>query len=194
MGVAVPENFRREMAMAGDWQTLSETPVYDEIVKKEEDTKNAKSSVLKDGPSQLNIGIRKRKYEGQEEEEQAGDKVMRKGWGSTTKAYPGSSNDLDLDALLNTAKPSSSTGGGLGGNTIESLQPTLEKSLSSMPTKPESESLTAPSVPSIKTEDSIPDEAGAGLDSLQTTVKQEDDAAAGGIVFKKRKAKPIRGK
>ena len=198
MGVAVPEDFRREMAMAGDWQTVSETPVYEEVIKKEEDTKDAKSSVLKDGPSQLNIGIRKRKYEGQEEEEEAGERVMRKGWGSTTKAYPGSNSDMDLDALLNNIRPSTSIGGNSSDNSAESCQSILESSRSGMPTKPKSENLTAPSVPTIKKEDSTPDEPEAGLDpvpdSLQTTVKHEDDAAAGGIVFKKRKAKPIRGK
>lgn len=198
MGVAVPEEFRREMAMAGDWETVSEMPVYEEIVKKEEDTKDAKASVLKDGPSQLNIGIRKRKYEGQEEEEEAGEKVMRKGWGSTTRAYPGSNNDTDLDALLSHARPSTSIGANSGDNSLESSQPMLGKSLSSMPTKAESETLTSPSLPTIKTEDSIPDEPVASLDphldSQQTTVKHEDDVATGGIVFKKRKAKPIRGK
>lgn len=196
MGVAVPEDFRREMAMAGDWETVSEMPVYEDFVKKEEDTKDAKSSVLKDGPSQLNIGIRKRKYEGQEEEEEAGEKVMRKGWGSTTKAYPGFNSDADLDALLNNTRPSSSIGADSGDNTVESLQPILGKSSSSMPTKPESENRTASGVPSIKTENSIPDEPLASLDphsdSQQTSLKHEDDAS--GFIFKKRKAKQIRGK
>ena len=196
MGVAVPEDFRREMAMAGDWETVSETPVHEDFVKKEEDTKDAKSSALKDGPSQLNIGVRKRKYEGQEEEEEAGEKVMRKGWGSTTKAYPGSNSDADLDTLLNNTRPSNSVGANSDDNIVEPLQPILEMSSSSMPTKPESETLTAPSVPSIKTETSIPDEPLASLDphsdGQQTTVKHEDDTS--GIVFKKRKAKQIRGK
>ena len=198
MGVAVPEDFRREMAMAGDWETVSETSVYEEVIKKEEDTKDVKSAVLRDGPSQLNIGVRKRKYEGQEEEEEAGEKVMRKGWGSTTKAYPGSNSDMDLDALLSNTRPSTSIGGNSGDNGVESLQPIPGQSLSSMPMKPESETLTAPSVPSIKTENSIPDEPIASLDpqsdSQQITVKHEDDAATGEVVFKKRKAKPTRGK
>ncbi|KAL8786843.1 MAG: hypothetical protein Q9195_008036 [Heterodermia aff. obscurata] len=197
MGVAVPEGFRREMAMAGDWETVSETPVYDEVVKKE-DTKDTKSSVLKDGPSQLNIGIRKRKYEGQEEEEEAGEKVVRKGWGLTTKDYPGTSSDMDLDALLNNKRPSTSIGSNSGDNAVESMQAIPGKSFSGIPSKPESETPTAPSEPSIKREDSIPDELGAGLDphpdGQPATLKHEDDAATGGIVFKKRKAKPIRSK
>ena len=198
MGVAVPEDFRREMAMAGDWETVSETPVYDENAKKEEDTKDAKPSVLKNGPSQLNIGVRKRKYEGQEEEEEAGEKVMRKGWGSTIRAYPGSNSDVDLDALLTKTRPSTSVDANSGGNTVESLQPTFEKSSSSMPTKPESEIGIASNGPSIKTEDSIPNEPITALDSYsdsqQTAAKDEDDAPSGGIIFKKRKAKQIKGK
>ena len=70
MGVAVPEDFRREMAMAGDWQTTSERLVYDNDFVKKEDGDDVKA----DG---LNIGVRKRKFEGLEEEAEAGETVVR---------------------------------------------------------------------------------------------------------------------
>ncbi|KAL8921028.1 MAG: hypothetical protein Q9208_005919 [Pyrenodesmia sp. 3 TL-2023] len=98
LGVAVPEQYRREVAMAGDWQTVAERPVWNPIKKEKglEDFKDFKPD------TSLNLGVRKRKIEGQEEEEEAGATVVRKGWGSTTRHYPGSSSDgdADLDTLL----------------------------------------------------------------------------------------------
>ena len=86
LGVAVPEAYRREVAMAGDWETVSVRQI-----KKEEDVK----------PDVLSFGTHKRKFEGQEEEEEAGTTVVRKGWGSTTKKYPGSGGGVeDIESLL----------------------------------------------------------------------------------------------
>jgi hypothetical protein len=85
MGVAVPVEFRGEMALAGDWQVLSQKP--------------AELGQENDSEASLSVGIRKRKFEGQEEEEEAGETVKKKGWGSTTKEYP-SSPPKALDALL----------------------------------------------------------------------------------------------
>jgi hypothetical protein len=84
MGIAVPDEFRREMAMAGDWKVVHERPIQEFTF---------------DEP--LSVGVRKRKHPGEEEEE-AGETVGRKGWGSTTKLYPGSHSgkDSNLDALL----------------------------------------------------------------------------------------------
>jgi hypothetical protein len=82
MGIAVPDEYRADVALAGDWKVMSqrktEEPVIDES---------------------LNKGVRKRKFAGQEEEEAAGEIVVRRGWGSTIKRYPGEDND-GLDALL----------------------------------------------------------------------------------------------
>lgn len=86
MGVKVPAGFRSEMAMSGDWQTLSQQVV--------------------DEPSSeapLSKGVKKRKYEDQEQDDEekqaAGEAVVRRGWGATTKTYPGHGN-ADLDDLL----------------------------------------------------------------------------------------------
>ena len=189
MGVAIPEDFRREMAMAGDWQTLSERPVYSDGFKKEEDREDVK-------PNNLNIGVRKRKFEGQEEEEEAGEVVVKRGWGSTTRTYGGAGED-DLDSLIEQSnlvrrrdagqqnmgpgkvgEPSTVPPGEVASAREEAIEP-------------------LPEVPSIKKEEST--EIG---DTLTTApehgvieppvIKTEDDPIGAGIVFKKRKPKQIR--
>ncbi|MCJ1357084.1 MAG: hypothetical protein MMC33_007080 [Icmadophila ericetorum] len=94
MGIAVPEEFRKEMAMAGDWKILSEQTIDDPF--KEEDSENVK-------PSGLNIGVRKRRLDEAEEEleEQQESHTKRKVWGSTMRTYPGARDTVeDLDQLL----------------------------------------------------------------------------------------------
>ncbi|KAL2051925.1 hypothetical protein ABVK25_007840 [Lepraria finkii] len=125
LGVAVPEDFRKEMAMAGDWQTTSQRLIYDTVKEKEvnEDVKTGG----------LNIGVRKRKFESQEEEA-AGETVVRRGWGSTIRTYPGigGDGDDDLDTLLKTTKALKSGGGIMGrtGPTDGSSQPEQSAELS----------------------------------------------------------------
>jgi len=86
MGVNVPQGFRSEMAMAGDWQTLSQHVVDEPF-----------------SETPLSKGVKKRKYEGQQEDEEekeaAGEAVVRRGWGATTKTYPGH-DDASLDDLF----------------------------------------------------------------------------------------------
>lgn len=92
MGVAVPEEYRREMALAGDWETISERRI-------------TPAEPGKDDPeAKLNIGVRKRKLENEEDEEEAQmvAQARHRGWGNTTRDYPGAAggDDDDLDALL----------------------------------------------------------------------------------------------
>ena len=83
--------------MAGDWNVVSR-------------------HVVNEPPPEpsLSIGVKKRKLEGQEEEEEAGEVVARRGWGSSTKRYPGQ-DTRDLDDLfagpisLKKEKPESSS-------------------------------------------------------------------------------------
>lgn len=97
MGVAVPDEYRREMAIAGEWATVSETPVYRKPVKdedvKEEDDDEEKLAVH-------SMGVRKRKLDDEDEQEAA--PITRKVWGTSLKSYPGASGgaEEDLDALL----------------------------------------------------------------------------------------------
>ncbi|KAM5442092.1 hypothetical protein MferCBS31731_002921 [Microsporum ferrugineum] len=85
MGVAVPEEFRPSMALAGDWKVVSETPI-------EEKTTS--------DPEVKNVGVRKRKLrEDEQEEADMQQEVARKAWGSAIREYR--ADDNDLDALLN---------------------------------------------------------------------------------------------
>ncbi len=185
LGVAVPEDFRKEMAMAGDWQTTSERVIY-ERTKKEEGDRDVK-------PEALNIGVRKRKFEGQEEEEEAGEAVVRRGWGAQVRAYPGTSSEDDLDALLNItqglrqessafkATGSAVSPSGAGNSDAQALK--KSETLTDIPLLKREESLN----------DGIPNTVPDQHDVNESAyVKQEDGAGEGGVVFKKRKAKPLR--
>ncbi|KAI1911071.1 hypothetical protein LOZ12_003579 [Ophidiomyces ophidiicola] len=93
MGVAIPEEYRPEMAMVGEWTTVSEAPVSDSI--------GANSVLVK--------GVKRRKVDGEEEDDEenlgrSGSERARprKAWGSTFKSHTGTGEDDDgeLDALL----------------------------------------------------------------------------------------------
>lgn len=86
MGIPTPNNAGMDNATPGSWQKVSQKTVDEPAQSIDE---------------KLNIGIRKRKFEDQEEAEDAGETAVRRGWGSTTKTYPGSTpmHD-DLDSLL----------------------------------------------------------------------------------------------
>jgi hypothetical protein len=87
MGIAVPDELRSDMAMAGDWQTVAQ--------KRSDDTTTALESTI--------IGVRKRKLDEDEQEDvDAGlAKPERKIWGKSVRTYPGQHEQArDLDDLL----------------------------------------------------------------------------------------------
>lgn len=189
MGVAIPEDFRREMAMAGDWQTTSERPVYENDFAMKEEAEDVK-------PGGLNVGVRKRKFEGQEEEEEAGETVVRRGWGSTIRAYPGPGGDEDdLRTLLKSTKKVTREGEGLQKpRSRRSSQP--EEADSHVTPKNSQPGLDSPRIKEEEPADSVvvPDtiSSDAVVEARLETLKQEEDSPDSGVVFKKRKAKPIR--
>lgn len=72
------------MAMAGDWSVVS----------------NEAISTVRPREKPLSVGVKKRKLEGQEDEAAGeGGIYVGRGWGSTTKQFPGHDN-ADLDDLL----------------------------------------------------------------------------------------------
>ncbi|KAF2032004.1 hypothetical protein EK21DRAFT_34121, partial [Setomelanomma holmii] len=91
MGVAMPDQARQDLAIAGDWKTVSE-----EVV----------GEVNEDGEFKavaLNKGVRKRKVDEEEEEREAAGEIItkRKGWGHTFKTFPGSKGgEDDVESLL----------------------------------------------------------------------------------------------
>ncbi|KAI9656892.1 MAG: hypothetical protein M1821_003531 [Bathelium mastoideum] len=111
LGVAVPEDYRREVAMAGEWETVAVSLMRQESgsgqdgkgeVKKEGEIKGEEKSEAKA------FGVRKRKlYAGDEEDEDTlGDGNKTKPWGARFRKFPGGSGDEedDIEALLGAGK------------------------------------------------------------------------------------------
>lgn len=177
LGVAVPDEYRGDMALAGEWQTLSETKVDLEALEGA-----AKS-----------IGVRKRKHDGDEEDdEHIPEPVARQGWGSRMKTYPGAQDeDEDLDALLASTKDLKKTKP--AAPTITKEEPEEQKQEPASVVKTEDEAtdpktMNTDAVPQVKTEE--PEEASA-LAELTADEKLPAGEATG-PVFKKRKPKVLR--
>ena len=91
MGVAIPNEFRQDMAMPGDWQVVETKPVEGEY----RDQKIA-------------VGVRKRKLEGgtdgtgysDDEGREYGGERRRPKWGTGTKSYPRQREVEGVDDLL----------------------------------------------------------------------------------------------
>lgn len=102
MGVALPDEARTDLALAGDWKTVSH-----EVV----------GEVAEDGEFKvrtLNKGVHKRKVDEVEEEREAAGEVItkKKGWGHTYKTFPGSKGgEDDVESLLRIKTPQVDAGG-----------------------------------------------------------------------------------
>lgn len=93
LGVVMPDDFRPEMAMAGEWTVTSTRVINDAPPKMEEEEEKSETKVT---------GGRKRETsEGEEEEENAVRDLFKKRrtWGRDSRAMP-QDEDADLDALL----------------------------------------------------------------------------------------------
>ncbi|KAJ5206062.1 Zinc finger U1-type [Penicillium cf. griseofulvum] len=174
MGVAIPQEFRADMAVAGDWQTTSETPV------------EVKQGL--EGPTK-SVGVRKRKLEGEEEDEHAPEPVVNKGWGSRMRLYPGAQEDEGLDDLFASTKDIKRTktiSPKVELDTQETAeQPTPTAKTEDNPIKPEAQE-TNESI-EVKTEEP----AQSSVEPVIEEKRQSEDAAPG-VVFKKRKPKVMR--
>jgi hypothetical protein len=185
LGISLPSEVSSEIAMPGQW-TVTSTRVIQDNTKEDPDSDDSKGDVATRA-----IGIRKREEtEEQREEEEAirGLFKKQKKWGRDSKAMP-AQDDEDLDALLHTSLvplPKTETEGG-GGVRKEEDEADVD-----IHAKQEDD---ADEKPKIKRE---PDEDAASVSDNNkldaALVKHEEDAPAGGVVFKKRKAKNIRQK
>lgn len=189
MGVSIPEEFRGDMSLAGEWQTTSERIIEPE---NEDGTKDGK------GKSGVSIGVRKRKHEGRdgdEEDEQGPEpgQFVSKTWGQRTKEYPGAQgDDEDLDALLESTK---------NVKKVKPSEPDEKKAETEDPKEePGDGSGQAQSkdgddgsadVPPNPEETSQVKEEGPS-DTTASAVKGEPEEPESGVVFKKRKPKTIR--
>ncbi|KAJ5183593.1 hypothetical protein N7492_001209 [Penicillium capsulatum] len=171
MGVAIPQEYRADMALAGEWQTLSETKI------ESQDAEGAAKS----------IGVRKRKHEGDdEEEEHAPEQPVSKAWGSRTRTYPGArDDDEDLDALLASTKDlkKTKTPAPATETEVRKSEPVPLLKSEDEASAPKAEEVAEPA--EVKTE-----ETGEASAPLTEEKPQNEDAP--GVMFKKRKPKAMR--
>lgn len=179
MGVSIPDEFRGEMAMAGEWQITSER-IIDPTEGKEKK------------PEAIGFGVRKRTVPDDEEEAEAIETKKRR-WGSTYRTHPGGDDDADLDALLNKSTVKGKQASADSDVKQEPLEGTGDEAKPLLKVDPE---FSEDQILSIKGEPSdglvkLPDTSPALAD---VDIKNETDSGAGNVVFKKRKAKKIRQK
>ncbi|EKV07379.1 Formin binding protein, putative [Penicillium digitatum] len=176
MGVAVPQEFRAEMALAGDWETTSETRI------------EVKQGL--EGPTK-SVGIRKRKLEGEEEgDEHAPEPIINKGWGSRMRQYPGAPEEEGLDDLFASTKDIKKTKiftpkVELDEQETVTVQPTPTAETEDIPAKLEAQE-TKESI-----EVKIEEPTQSSTDPVIEAKPQGEDAAPG-VIFKKRKPKAMR--
>jgi hypothetical protein len=180
MGVAIPDEFRPDMAMAGEWQVTSERIVEPEGEKK---------------PESMAIGVRKRALDEEETEAIEAKKIR---WGSTYRSHQAEEDEGDLDTLLQNTMAKAKAPAVKIEMKVESKEVELLKvepgvtdneATGGLPSKLEQK-------PGIKREPS--DEANA-IPAVNPAPQIElqqvrDESRDGGIVFKKRKTKNIRQK
>ncbi|KAJ5496127.1 hypothetical protein N7539_001243 [Penicillium diatomitis] len=178
MGVAIPDEYRGEMALAGEWQTMSETKV-------DEAETGVKS-----------IGVRKRKLQGKDDEDSEEEftnesaRLVSRGWGSRMRSYPGTQNegDGDLDALLASTQDLKKTKVSNTDADSDGVKKDQPEATTSQATKEETardSKLNETDNPStVKTEAS--EDPSPNLDEPKTPEE------AAGPIFKKRKAKIMR--
>lgn len=179
LGISIPDEFRGEMAMPGEWQITSQR-----LVAPEGDGEKK--------PEAIGFGVRKRVAEEEDEETVQAKKTK---WGSAYRRHPGADTENDdLDELLSRVtapkvdpgaletkqEPPSDTAAIPKADAADnSLVKAEQDETPGIKAEPPSDE------PSLQTESA----AFAGAD-----VKQEVGEAVGGVVFKKRKAKPMRHK
>ncbi|KAI9864803.1 MAG: hypothetical protein M1813_002573 [Trichoglossum hirsutum] len=181
LGVAIPDEFRGEMAMAGEWQTVSERVIGQQ---RDEDVK----------PDTRSIGVRKRGGLEEESDEEDAGTVTKKSWGSMIKTYPESREDMyDLDALLKKAPRN-----GKGKAELPVAGGDMADDLAAGHSGSTHDPCSAGEEPSIKCEDSEQDtKISRTLPGELLTghvAAKADESPGGGVIFKKRKVKNIRQK
>ncbi|KAK7535825.1 U1 zinc finger domain-containing protein [Phyllosticta citribraziliensis] len=194
MGVSVPDEYRREVAMVGDWQTVAVKQLDGE----------QRSAGDNDASGTLNVGVRKRKKDDDDEEDEGGAQRPKRGWGNTFKTYSstakGAATEDDIEALLSAARKP------VVKKEEEDIKP--DPDAGSEPQKTEHAETTIKSETPEESENVKPDpeasEATASaklsdIPPVKTEDEQEENTSATkndtvGVVFKKRKSKALRKK
>lgn len=198
LGVAVPDEFRGEMAMAGEWQTVAVKPL--------DGSSEYRDANLGAGGALLNVGVRnKRKAEDDEDEDEdvqaltKGEKkpLRKPGWGNSFKTYPGAKGGDpgdDIEALLSGAKKVKMEAADPGVKKEEDPDEGVKKE------EPEDDGIKKEK----GDEEPVKDDSVGGEPKLADIPpvkteegegeKEDSGAATGGVVFKKRKSKAMRQK
>lgn len=143
-------------------------------------------------PEAIGFGVRKRAAEDEDEETVQAKKSK---WGSAYRKHPGADTENDdLDELLSRVTAPKVDPGALETKQepiSDTAETTKVEAADSSVVKAEPDE-----TPGIKTEPSLDEVPLAGESAAATSVdvKQEEGEAVGGVVFKKRKAKPMRNK
>ncbi|KAI9650060.1 hypothetical protein NHQ30_000073 [Ciborinia camelliae] len=168
LGVSVPDEFRSDLAMAGEWKVTSERVIDGGDGEKK--------------PDALALGVRKREAEDGDEE---AIEAKKRRWGTAIRTYPTEHDDDDLDALL-----SNTTNGktpALKSETTDTIKIEIKKENDEGTEALLSSQGKEPAVKS-ETEDDVK------TDIKRLPEATDSEPAAAGVVFKKRKAKNIRQK
>ncbi|GAM83539.1 hypothetical protein ANO11243_015270 [Dothideomycetidae sp. 11243] len=100
LGVVVPDEFRKDMALAGEWSTVSQSVVYPrqppQATKDEDDDEDSKDAAGQPRHKKRKLAVK------DDDDLDDADTIKKRAWGASFKAYPGSSrgNADDFDSLL----------------------------------------------------------------------------------------------
>jgi hypothetical protein len=177
LGVSIPDEFRPDMAMAGEWEVTSQR-----IIVPDGETKAEAKA----------MGVKRER--GEEDDDPEAAEMKKRRWGSKFRTHPTEEDGTDLDELL-----SQVTGSIRQPNAkieVKSEEVKLEDNVESIPEKSALESGEAKILDAVEQVKLEPQEASkipAEIPYPDSISKQEDtEQVANGIVFKKRKAKNIR--
>ena len=191
LGVAMPEEFRGDLALPGEWSTVSVEYEKPKLTEKE----RVRKEIAQQQKKEMDEAERKRKWDELDEDE----KEIRS-FKIQERTYPGASEDVDLDSLFGKGK-------GKGEVKVEEDAPVAKPVVFKVNRredgiKKEDDDDEETHDQAVKTESS---ESPPGItakvgetDEPAVAIKKEEDApaqaAASGVVFKKRKAKSMRRK
>jgi hypothetical protein len=124
MGVAIPEEYRRDMSIQGEWATVAERPVYSRPIKSTSDDEDDDTKAF---------GVRKRKLEDEEDKLN----LAPKAWGSRLKSYPGANGNAEKEVKPEEADPLKTEADIDTPGTIAAIPDIAEAASAESDTKPE---------------------------------------------------------
>ena len=174
LGVEVPEEFRKENAMIGTWETVSINPVYDE------------SEGSRANPDARSIGVtreRKRNLDEDDDEAESSQNPAKRAWAPRFKnyEYKKDEDEEDIEALLGGVKSSVPAVKQEEEESVKKEDPNTEGITDIKQEVPGQNHIADPQGPAKTPEAESKEEP---------AIKAKEPLPGAGIVFKKRKPKP----